>query len=255
MRDTAVTARLTALAVLLTTMICLLSCSGGPERNGDEGDFPPPDQVGAKYLEGRLDLSSLHWPEVSDREGRLTLKNLSETDLRYLTARVVFYFEAPKADVARIASESFSQTFNIYRGEEVRLAFTPKTDREIRSVTVSVEEMKQVATVARAKDAVGRVSPGTTFLDGRLECVRLVEGLTSAPPAMAFTVRNLTAEEIGSVRYKFVLLRRGAVAFETERWMPIPGGFEPGADQVIEPDLEGVTPGFGVGILLIREQI
>ncbi len=245
----------TVALLLLGGLLAAAGCAG-TGGNGVTSDIPPTDVKGKKFLDGRLELSDMHWPEEADREGRFTLANVSEDDLKLLNVQIVYYFETPKEAVEKFGSEKAEQSVSVYRGQQIVVAATPKTDREIRSINITVEFMKRVATAARTWDAGDppRVVPGTTFLDGRLECVEIQNALTGTPPAIRYRILNLTSAAIEDVRYSVVLVRlRDGQVTET-RWLPT-DGFGPGQEQWIEPDLTDLEPDFYVAILLFRQQI
>jgi len=213
--------------------------------SGVRGDVTvPKTPVGMTYMVagGKVQLVKVDGPD-GDRNMTFLLRNKSGAPLEDLTARVLFYLPPPSGSVQAYDTDAKEVTFSSFPGDDFAMNVAPDLEGDIVGWKLLV---KQAATVAREGEA-----PGSLFLDGALECTKIVDKLTAMEPSLSFEVENVGGESLELLEYQVVLTKVGGEPWKSP-WKPFPGRVGAGATVTLTPDVSAGPSGVANVLLKIQ---
>jgi hypothetical protein len=227
--------------VLVLAAFVLPGCSS----SGVKGDVQvPKTPVGMTYMlaGGKVQLVKIEGPDA-DRNMVFLLRNKSGSPLEDLTARVLFYLPPAPGGVQAYDTDAKEVTFSSFPGEDFPVRVAPDLGGNIEGWKLLV---KQAATVSREGDA-----RGSTYLNGALECTKIVDRLTAMNPSLSFEVENVGGESLELLEYQVVITKVGGEPWRSP-WKPFPGKVAVGATVTLTPDVSAAPTGVANVLLKIQ---
>ena len=153
---------------------------------------------------------------------------------------------SPPDSVQAYGADAKEVTFSSFAGEDFPVTVTPELEGEIVGWKLLVKEAVTVAREGKAQ--------GSLFLDGALECTKIVDKLTSMKPMLSFDVENVGGAGLDLLEFQVVITKSGQEPWKSP-WKPFPGKLEAGAKMTLTPDLTAAPTGAPSVLLKIQRSV